>query len=201
MDVEEGWERFEFGLYDVAELDRCRRRFLADVRRVWELDDREAMAEFVLDWFADSASDPALAIARPSRDTWRAMVTAHGMSLRSRRADAPRWHHWMADLVHTGYARPGSWRVHLNDGVPCPVYLALEVGFGKRDQVLDNAARLAALRARSKVIVTGVEAPQAPHLGRDLVRLRYLTDDPAPWLWINLARTRIEECTSRLLED
>lgn len=63
----------------------------------------------------------------------------------------------------------------------------MEVEWGNRYAVLEDATKIAAVRGSAKVLVSGLSASGAHSLAIDLQRLRRLTNDQSPWLWVNLA--------------
>jgi hypothetical protein len=63
----------------------------------------------------------------------------------------------------------------------------MEVEWGNRDQVLDDASKIAAVRATAKVMISGLRLAESTQLFIELEKLRRLAEDTAPWLCINLA--------------
>jgi hypothetical protein len=191
---------FRFERYDAQELHACARAFRVDVGSIWSLNESEGWTELVLDWFAATAPTGVLVNARQQRD--------------SRRLAKRRWRHidmrgsageWMLDLTHSTYptGSPADyWRLALCEDRPLIVRLALECEWGRfgdetttRNAILDDASKIAAVRADVKVMVTGAAPAWAAHVEHDLRRLRAATQDPAPWLWANVADAKsAEEC-------
>lgn len=180
------WEMFRFTSYTASDLEACARRLKDDATSIWHLDDTEAWTEFVLDWFAAAAPDDLLVNARPSRGRWRHKVRRHGLEIPYRRSEGE----WMLDLAHSTYSLAGAeryWQRQLEGDLDCTIRLALEVEWGNRNAILDDASKIAAVRGDAKVMITGVPAKLSRDVQRDLERLRVLSKDGAPWLWINLA--------------
>ena len=77
---------------------------------------------------------------------------------------------------------------------PSKLDLALESEFGKstnqpasKFMVFEDAAKLAVVRAKVKVLVFGtVDGSARQTIVDTLAKLRSGADDPAPWLWIDL---------------
>jgi hypothetical protein len=197
------WTQFKFTSYDVIDLEECATRFKADVAQIWQMEDSEAWTEFVLDWFVAAAPSGYLANARPGRGGWQRFAKSCGIKLEHRGRETVGASEWMLDLAHSTYSIAGDkayWRRQLDGDLPCTMQLAMEVEWGGRDDVLDDASKVAAVRAEAKVIVTGVRAHVASDMLRDLTKLRMLTEDTVPWLWINLPSSDdSKDCVSRVL--
>ncbi len=96
----------------------------------------------------------------------------------------------MLDLAHSTYSLGTNeqyWDRQLRGDEPCTILLAMEVEWGNRYAVLEDATKIAAVRGSAKVLVSGLSASGAHSLAIDLQRLRRLTNDQSPWLWVNLA--------------
>ncbi len=189
----------KFKNYDSVDLQRQGDAFCAalnamgqDVHRLWAT---EQWTEYVLDWFACAA--PTAFEGRP--------VTVDARSAKPRRAHRMKslaqrktWGEFIVDLAHTTY--PGYdddywtmkyWERTL-DGGPCQVLFALESEWANLNEVtsrvavLHDAAKVAAVNARAKAVVFASRDGVHDALVNDIQRLRAVTRDVTPWLWIDV---------------
>lgn len=169
---------FRFMKYDVAELRKCgaalcdrlqrSARYIDGVRVVATSDaGTRAWTKYVLRWFSRSAAD--------------------GLTTYSRYDERE----FMFDLVHATWdKRPWLEALH----VPCRLRLVLESEWGKSTSptattrmVLDDAAKIALVRADAKVMLFGsCRDGHRNEIADALTNLRTQTGDPAPWLWIDV---------------
>lgn len=169
---------FRFDRYDVDELRRCgaaicdhlqrSARRLDKVRAVDGADKgTRAWTKCVLTWFANSAGE--------------------GLKPYSRYNDRE----FMFDLVHATWdERPWSEAIF----GPCKLRLVLESEWGKSSSpsatlslVLDDAAKIAVARANAKVMLFGsCKDGHRKDIADALARLRRQSEDPAPWLWVDV---------------
>lgn len=160
----------------------------------------EVWTEFILDWFAHTAGTvsekPVLVDARAcaAREDWRPFfANLRDIPRRNSRAE------FLLDLTHSTY--PDFAGRYYSDGYwdECllqerEVLLGLESEWGRfrdvlntRVKVLEEAVKLAAIRARAKVLVFGSNGTeQRDRLIADVALLRYRTRDEAPWLLVDV---------------
>jgi hypothetical protein len=169
---------FRFMKYDVGELRNCgaalcdrlqkSARYLDNVRVISKGDaGAGSWTKYVLNWFERSAAD--------------------GLTTYSRYAHRE----FMFDLVHATWdKRPWVDAI----GAPCKLRLVLESEWGKGNSpssttsmILDDAAKIAIVRADAKVMLFGsCRDGHRNEIAEVLTKLRRQTDDPAPWLWIDV---------------
>ncbi len=187
---------FRFEHYDLRDFEGLRKALVASIRGDWKsLNSKTAgptdWTEFVLNWFADAARKDALVDARPPR-----------MKL-SRETKGE----FMLDLVHTSYPGYGAnwqsrgyWEDAMKARGKLELLLALESEWGNRFssernlvEVLTDAAKLAAVRARVKILLfaspgkgTTMEENRKELIGM-ISSLRKKADDlGTPWLLIDI---------------
>jgi hypothetical protein len=173
---------FRFHHYTAAELAECGRAFKTE----FEFSSLESTAEWtagVCDWFRRAAADGARVF--PPR--------------------TGRKEEFLVDLCHTSYPPYAAgeswpclpWYERTLDG-SAKIKLALESEWGKwgvADQslvmVLDDACKLAVLRAQTKVIIFASHwDDDRERAAKQLERLRRCHADTDPWLWIDVPNRR-----------
>lgn len=180
-----------FREYSHTELERCGAELTAHFERLHGCDlGTEDWTEFVLDYFATTARDGLLVDARPPRPkpSWQREYKAP-IDRRTTKGE------FMLDMTHSsypdysiGYQSKSYWDKALAG--ECRVYLALESEWGTsgaptstRAAVLHDAIKLAAVNAKAKVMVYGVEdQKRGEALRDDLALLIERAGDRAPWL-------------------
>lgn len=203
----------QFKKYDISDLETCGKEFVDLLKQVGtQLDSlprhcrvkpTQVWTEFVLDWFAATAPDQMTVDAHrrhPGLTDWERFgqwddrVRAKLPKSRDTRGE------FLVDLAHTTYPRydedapydPSYYPTAI--GSECRVKLALESEWGFETNprrtlhaVLEDAAKLAALRADVKVISFGPPtSDDAEGIIESLRKLRKQADDEAPWLWISI---------------
>jgi hypothetical protein len=194
---------FKFIQYDEAELTAAGTELVDAMCRGYDRNlepPTEVWTELVLDWFACSAGtfsgQPVLADARARdvREDWRPFFAClRDIPMRTSRAE------FLLDLTHSTY--PEYAGRYYSDAYwdECllsqrEVLLGLESEWGRfgdvrhtRVKVLEEAVKLAAIRARTKVLVFGSNGTeQRDRMFSDVALLRYQTRDPAPWLLVDV---------------
>jgi len=161
--------------------------------------------EYVLDWFAATAPKGTAIDARrplPEPPDWRKILGRAGPPTRSTRGE------FLVDLAHTTFpdyvATPYDTSYYQTAvKQPCRVRLALESEWGSvptpglnYHRVLEDAAKLAVLRADVKVINFGIRDERARDvLVAALAQLRRQAGDDAPWLWVAVPHRPSQEWT------
>ncbi|WNG14412.1 hypothetical protein [Cystobacter fuscus] len=198
---------FKFVHYDSKELTAAGAQLVDAMARGYDRNmepPTEVWTELVLDWFACAAStfsgQPVLvdARAREVREDWRPFFASlRDIPMRNTRAE------FLLDLTHSTY--PDFTGRYYNDAYwdevllkEREVLLGLESEWGRfgdvrhtRVKVLEEAVKLAAIRARTKVLVFGSNSQkQCDHLLADVALLRYQARDAAPWLLIDVPWTQ-----------
>jgi hypothetical protein len=174
---------FRFNKYNAVELQKCGQEFIKAFANS-SLKGNKKWSPAVFDWFRDTAASEI----RPYPPSSSSQST-------SRKGE------FMVDLCHTTYPLRNSdhtWPCvawyEKAFGCPCRIKLALESEWGKWGNgnqslvmVLDDACKLAVLRADVKIIIFashwGDARDRIPHAIRDLRRCH---GDHAPWLWIDI---------------
>lgn len=197
-------KRFRFKNYDRQELDACGE---ALARELGDLYDpvrgpeptTGEWTDFILDWFAAVAAEGLLVDARPRnlRTNWR-----HAWKMESEPPERSCAGEFMVDLTHSTYPtyhqlspdRLPYWKVAVEKGGGLHIKLALESEWGEESSedatavaVLEDAIKIAAMRAQVKVMVYGCEDKGHHSEILDLLRkLRTQTADEAPWLCVSV---------------
>lgn len=194
---------FKFARYDAEELTAAGERLVDGMVRGYDLKREpptEVWTELVLDWFACAAGAvsgrPVLvdARAREVREDWRPFFAClRDIPRRDTRAE------FLLDLTHSTY--PDFTGRYFTDAYwdevllgEREVLLGLESEWGRfgdvrhtRVKVLEEAVKLAAIRARTKVLLFGSNGTeQRDHLFADVALLRYQARDAAPWLLVDV---------------
>ncbi|WP_164017861.1 hypothetical protein [Pyxidicoccus trucidator] len=194
---------FKFVRYDSAELTTAGKQLVDAMIRGYDRSlepPTEAWTELVLDWFACAAGafsgQPVLvdARAREVRADWRPFFSClRDIPMRTSRAE------FLLDLTHSTY--PDYIGRYYKDAYwdECllgqrEVLLGLESEWGRcgdvrntRVKVLEEAVKLAAIRARTKVLVFGSnDTEQCARLIADVALLRYQVRDETPWLLVDV---------------
>lgn len=194
---------YKFTRYDSADLTTAGNELVADMCRGYDRSHEpptEVWTELVLDWFACAAGTfserPVLAEARARdvREDWRPFFAClRDIPMRTTRAE------FLLDLTHSTYPEYSGryytdpyWDDCLLE--EREVLLGLESEWGRfgdvrgtRVKVLEEAVKLAAIRARTKVLVFGSNGTeQRDRMFSDVALLRYQTRDPAPWLLVDV---------------
>jgi hypothetical protein len=175
---------------------------------LWELSEggTELWTDFVLDWFADTAPTSVLVDAHASPQLgWLDFLAAKGVTDAlgdlAEIPDRPSRSEFLVDLLHTTHPRYANhpfysreyWDAALR--MPFRGLLAVESEFGKqgavaltRSMILEDAAKLAIVRADAKVMLFGTTrgGPQTKDLLRDLRLLRKQAQDASPWLFVDV---------------
>lgn len=183
-------KKFRFTDYNPSELRGCGKAFASTaLRRASEFDaiGSAAWTEFVLNWFADTARrNPTPCIdARPARD----------LKSRTTRGE------FMLDLVHSTYPTyekedfysMSYWSRALKGDLELLLALESEWGISASAEanvaaILEDAAKLAAVRARVKVMVYA-STPRKRikyDVAKLLSNLRTAAADEKPWLVIDV---------------
>jgi hypothetical protein len=165
---------FQFQNYDRTELNCCGREFRAHFVKCPHVNDGE-WTHAVRDWFRKAAA-PGIRV-----------YPAAGMG-------TARKDEFILDLCHTTYPLDGSGGSWPSEqwyerafGCCCEMKLALESEWGTFVQVLDDACKLAVLRAAVKVMIFSSHwnGPQ-DRVVKSLYHLRKCHNDTAPWLCIDV---------------
>lgn len=184
-----------FSEYDARELEQAGAELVDLFRRLWAVSEigTEQWTELVLDFFAARAVSGALVEARASRLS---------SEVSQFRAELPARHTYgefaSFDMLHSNNPGPNEysskdeyWNALL--ARPFEVFLALESEWERgtrevtRAEVLNDAVKLAMVRARSKVMVFGARAADdAATLFSDIKQLRLVARDDSPWLVVGL---------------
>lgn len=194
---------FKFSAYNETELAAAGGELVAAMIHGYDRSHEpptEVWTEFVLDWFAHAAGTvserPVLVEARGCdvRQDWRPFFARlRDIPRRNTRAE------FILDLTHSTYPDYAG-RYYSDDyWNEClikerEVLLGLESEWGRfgdvlntRVKVLEEAVKLAAIRARTKVLVFGSNgSEQRDGLIADVALLRYRTRDKAPWLLVDV---------------
>ncbi len=183
-----------FNQYTADELEACGAAFvgaLTDAASSISWGETEAWTEFVLDWFSAAAPQGVLVDARSPRACTRTSPQRCTSG------------EFLVDLTHSTYpqyppiGKYPYWRSEYWDAAlqaRCCVRLALESEWGRvgapsqtRVAVLQDAIKVAAIRANVKVIVFGPhDTAHGEKVFADLEMLREQAEDSAPWLCVSL---------------
>lgn len=198
----------EFTKYTRDEAETVTQTFVDEARQVKPAAaDTELWTEWVLDWFAEAASNGTLVDARRSRcDGER----AGRRSALERIGFHPRWPRtrptggeFLVDLCHTTFPSYGEdwrtpkyWKKAFGEGLQAPaIRLALESEFGNSRNpdlnlhlVMEDASKLYALRATVKVMVFASVNRDNRKKILDLARQIAGHDrgSETTWVWIDL---------------
>ncbi len=187
---------FRFKKYSVKALKECGEAFCDEAGK-FEKAQRKRITtgqwtEFVLDWFARAAPDEML-VDSTSKQCDRAPPP---FELPERQG----FGEFLVDLTHSTYPKyseekpyPGGAYFDAALERACIVRLALESEWGDPDSgpttrkaVLEDAVKVAAMRADTKVVVFGSHAGTRSKILSDLSTLRKRSEDPSPWLVIDV---------------
>lgn len=194
---------FKFIQYNPAELIEAGGELVEAMCRGYDRSHEpptEVWTEFVLDWFAYAAgmvSDRAVLVearACDVRKDWRPFFASlPDIPRRNTRAE------FLLDLTHSTYP-DYSGRYYTDDYwdecllMEREILLGLESEWGRfrsvlntRVKVLEEAVKLAAVRARTKVLVFGSNSTeQRDQLIADVALLRYRMQEQAAWLLVDV---------------
>lgn len=188
--------------YGRRELRHCGERFVVASRQFFRGGGRAASTgvwtDFVLDWFWGTRAE--------AYEGKRVTVDASRSKSKSAAADELKMRtchgEFLADMVHSTYPPYGTkprwntveyWEEAIEN--PCKLLLALESEMGTYGnqggtfiKVMEDAAKLPALRAKMKVMVFASHkgTTDQTELLAALKKLRARSDDPAPWLCVDL---------------
>ena len=169
---------FRFTDYVADELRRCAEAFRQHFENP-NLSGNAAWTRAVYQWFIDAAAPGIRSYCNPN-------VVPDG------------YYEFLVDLCHTTYPprddsmRRRAW-YDLAVSQPLRFRLALECEWdqssrdGSLARIMDDAAKLAGVRADSKVMIFGSLAKDHRlQIVKSLERLRDAADDNVPWLWIDV---------------
>jgi hypothetical protein len=196
----------KFKDYNSRELKKCGQDFVKVLLRVGKeletharseantTDPSKVWTEYVLDWFAATAAEGHMVDARrrlPELGAWGEILKGDAPPSRDSRGE------FLLDLVHTTFPdyrrtpyNTSYYRVAVKN--PCRVRLALESEWGSATssalnfhRVLEDAAKLAVVRADVKVMNFGIDVERdCEAIVAALCDLRSQAGDDAPWLWV-----------------
>lgn len=196
----------KFKTYSAEDAEKIAETFLAATKKIQpERADTELWTEWVLDWFAASASTSAAVDARSSRC---GEGRNGGWPLSTLQAFHPDWKtpratggEFLVDLCHTSFPDYNHWgtpeywqQAFKTSNKPPEILLALESEFGSSandklnlHRVMEDASKLLVLCARVKVMLFASTTVASRDEILDLAK-KMVTHDRsgATWVWIDL---------------
>lgn len=160
--------------------------------------DTKLWTELVLNWFSNRAPAGVLVDATPPCKRLQSTIRGLPVPLHEIRDTAGEW---LVDLSYSTYPRyeddwekPAYWERVFAMAEPPEMLLAVESEWGSlapgpnRCRILEDATKLAAVRARNKLMVFGSKdgGAQRNDILDHLRRLRDLADSGGTWLWMDV---------------